>query len=220
MSLRTIALTDELHAYMLEASLRETDVMRRLRAETATLERARMQISPEQGQFMRLLVELTGARRAIEVGTFTGYSALCIASAMPPDGRLICCDVSREWTAIALRYWADAGVAARIDLRLGEAVHTLDQLLAAGHAGMHDLFFIDADKESYDAYYEHALALLRPGGIVLVDNAFKGGRVVRPVPDDRESQAIDALNRKIQADQRVACSLVPIGDGLMLARKR
>lgn len=219
MSLRTIALTDELHRYMLDVSLRESDVMRRLRRETAKLERARMQISPEQGQFMRLLVELTGVRRAIEVGTFTGYSALCVASAMPPDGRLICCDVSREWTSIALRHWVDAGVAARIELRLGEALHTLDQLLAAGHAGMYDFFFIDADKENYDAYYERALELLRPGGLVLIDNAFQGGRVVRPSHDDHEAQAIDALNRKIHDDQRVTGSLVPIGDGLMLARK-
>ncbi len=220
MSTRTITLTDEIRAYLVQHTLREPPVFAELRAETAKMENANMQIAPEQGQFMALLVELLGARRAIEIGTFTGYSALWVASALPAGGKLICCDVSQEWTDIARRYWAQAGVADRIDLRLGPALATLDDLLAHGAAASFDFAFIDADKGNYDNYYERVLRLLRPGGLVTLDNALNDGRVVRPTPTDASSRDIDALNRKMQQDDRVSVSLVPIGDGLMLARKR
>jgi len=220
MSTRTLALTDEIRAYLIQHTLRESPLSARLRAETAKMENAEMQIAPEQGQFMQLLVELVNARRALEIGTFTGYSALCVASALPSDGRLICCDISKEWTDIARRYWAEAGVADKIDLRLGPALATLDDLLAQGASSSFDFAFIDADKENYDNYYERVLRLLRPGGLVTLDNALKAGRVVQPAPDDADARGMDALNRKIQRDERVTASLVPIGDGLMLARRR
>jgi caffeoyl-CoA O-methyltransferase len=219
-STRTIALNDQLHGYLVQNTLREPPLFARLRAETAEMDNAELQISPEQGQFMRLLVELVGARHALEVGTFTGYSALCVATALPPDGKLICCDINPEWTSIARRYWAEAGMADKIDLQLGPALATLDELLARAGAESLDFAFIDADKTNSDNYYERVLRLLRPGGLVAFDNALSGGRVVRPAADDRDAQAIDALNRKIQRDQRVTASLVPIGDGLLLARKR
>ena len=220
MSLRTLALTETLYKYMLQVGLRESDVLRRLRTETAALPEAHLQISPEQGQFMALLVELLGARRALELGTFTGYSALWVASALPPDGRLVCCDVSQQWTAIAQQFWRSAGVAEKIDLRLGPALATLDALLAQRQADTFDFAFIDADKENYDNYYERVLLLLRPGGLLAIDNAFRAGDVVEPAADDINARVTDALNRKIQTDRRVTSSLVPIGDGLMLARKR
>ncbi len=220
MSTRTIALTDEIHAYLVQCTLREPPLLARLRAETAKMENAELQISPEQGQFMGFLVELLGARRALEIGTFTGYSSLCVAMVLPPDGKLICCDVSKEWTDIARRYWAEAGVADKIDLRLGPALVTLDDRLTHGASSSYDFAFIDGDKANYDNYYERVLRLLRPGGLVALDNALSAGRVVHPAPDDASARAIDALNRKIQRDDRVTASLVPIGDGLMLARKR
>jgi caffeoyl-CoA O-methyltransferase len=220
MSTRTITLTDEIRTYLLQHTLREPPVFAALRAETAKMENANMQIAPEQGQFMQLLVELLGTRRALEIGTFTGYSALCVASGLPADGKLVCCDLSKEWTDIARRYWAEAGVADKIDLHLGPALPTLDDLLARGAASSFDFAFIDADKDNYDNYYECVLRLLRPGGLVALDNALNDGRVVHPAPDDASSRAIDALNRKIQRDERVTLSLVPIGDGLLLARKR
>ena len=220
MANRPTALTDRLHAYLVEVSLREPPLLRELREETARLPEAIMQISPEQGQFMRLLVELIGARRAVEIGTFTGYSALCVAEAMGPEGRLIACDVSAEYTAMARRYWARAGIAERIDLRLGPAVAPLDQLLAGGAAGSVDFAFIDANKSDYDAYYERALALVRPGGRIAIDNVLWDGSVADPKIDDADTNAIRALNLKLRGDQRVGISLVPIGDGLTLARKR
>ena len=219
MSLRTISMTDELHDYLLNVSLREPDLLRRLREETSTMPMAMMQISPEQGQFMALLVRLIGARRAIEIGTFTGYSALSVALAMPADGRLVACDVSDEYTRIARRYWAEAGVADRIELKLQPALKTLDELLAAGRGGSFDFAFIDADKQNYDAYYERTLALLRPGGLITIDNVLWDGKVADPSVDDEETRAIRSLNRKIHGDQRVALSLVPIADGLTLAMK-
>jgi caffeoyl-CoA O-methyltransferase len=221
MSLRTIELTETLHAYLVEATVREPDLLQQLRAETRRLtDQPDMQIAPEQGQFMALLVELLGARRAIEIGTFTGYSALCVAQALPADGRLVCCDLSQEWTAIAQRFWREAGVAERIDLRIAPALETLAALRDAGEAGTFDFGFIDADKENYPAYYEHVLELLRPGGVLALDNALRDGRVVNPAPDDVASQILDRLNRQIRFDERVSISLVPIGDGLLLARKR
>ena len=220
MANRTITLSDGLYDYLLDVSLREPDVLRRLREETAKIPAAAMQIAPEQGQFMALLVELMGARKAIEVGTFTGYSSLSVALALPPGGRLVACDVNEEWTAVARRYWAEAGVADRIDLRLGPALETLDGLIAEGEAGTFDFAFIDADKAGYDAYYERILTLLRPGGLVSVDNVLWSGRVIDTAKQDSDTRAIRAFNEKIHADPRVSLSLVPIGDGLTLARKR
>jgi len=220
MSRRSIEMTDALYAYLLENSLRETDILRRLREETAGLPGAGMQIAPEQGQFMALLAELIGARHCLEIGTFTGYSALAVALALPPDGRLIACDVNEKTTAVARRYWQEAGVAGRIELRLAPALETLDALLAEGAAGRFDFAFIDADKTNYDAYYERCLALLRGGGLIVVDNVLWGGAVTNPAPADPDTRAIRALNAKIASDQRVNCSMLPLGDGLTLVRKR
>jgi len=220
MSRRSIEMTDALYAYLLENSLRETDVMRRLREETAGLPGAGMQIAPEQGQFMALLAELIGARHCLEIGTFTGYSALAVAQALPPDGRLIACDVNQKTTVVARRYWQEAGVAGKIELRLAPALETLDALLAEGAAGSFDFAFIDADKTNYDAYYERCLALLRDGGLIAVDNVLWGGAVTNPAPGDSDTRAIRALNAKIASDQRVSCSMLPLGDGLTLAFKR
>jgi len=220
MSNRTIDLTDRLYDYLLKVSLRELPLLAELRAETAKLPMAGMQISPEQGQFMALLAELIGARRALEVGTFTGYSSLVVALAMPADGKLVACDVSEEFTAIARRYWARAGVAAKIDLRLAPALDTLGKLLADGGAGTFDLAFIDADKKEYDGYYEAVLKLLRPGGLLLIDNVLWDGAVADPKKRDSDTLAIRALNKKLHDDKRISLSLIPIGDGLTLARKR
>ena len=220
MSNRTIDLTDSLYDYLLSVSLRETDLQRRLREETAALPMARMQISPEQGQFMALLARLTGARRCLEVGVFTGYSSLAVALALPADGRIVACDISEEWTAIARRYWAEAGVAGRIDLRLAPALDTLDALVAAGGAGTYDLAFIDADKTAYLDYYERALLLLRPGGLLMTDNTLWSGRVADPEVGDADTVALRHYNEHLHRDARVDLSLVPIGDGLTLARKR
>ncbi|WP_340119838.1 class I SAM-dependent methyltransferase [Pelagibius sp. 7325] len=220
MSRRSIEMTDALYAYLLENSLRETDLLRRLREETAGLPGAGMQIAPEQGQFMALLAELIGARHCLEIGTFTGYSALAVALALPPDGRLIACDVNEKTTAVARRYWQEAGVAGKIDLRLAPALETLDTLLAEGAAGRFDFAFIDADKSNYEAYYERCLELLRDGGLIAVDNVLWGGAVTNPAPGDSDTRAIRALNAKIASDQRVSCSMLPLGDGLTLVRKR
>jgi predicted O-methyltransferase YrrM len=220
MANRTIDLTDRLYDYLLKVSLREPPLLAELRAETAKLPDAVMQISPEQGQFMALLVELIGARRAIEVGTFTGYSALCVASALPARGKLIACDISEEYTSVGRPYWKRAGVAGKIDLRLGPALDTLRSLLADGAAGSFDFAFIDADKKEYDGYYEAILELLRPGGLVAIDNVLWGGAVADSRKRDADTVAIRALNKKLHDDERVSLSLLPIGDGLTLARKR
>lgn len=221
MSNKTTLLLDPLYDYFLANSLREPKILAVLRAETARLPMANMQIAPEQGQFMAFLVEVMGAKRAIEVGTFTGYSALCVALAMPAQGRLIACDINEEWTAIAKRYWAEAGVADKIDLRLAPANKTLDALLLSeSRQDSFDFAFIDADKTGYDGYYERILRLLRPGGVVAVDNVFWDGRVADPGQNDPDTQAIRAFNAKLVADERVSLSMVPIGDGLTLARKR
>jgi O-methyltransferase len=220
MSNRTIPIDDRLYGYLLEHSLRESAVKRRLREATASLGPSSMQIAPEQGQFMALLVELIGARRIIEVGTFTGYSALCMAEAMPDDGLLICCDISDEWTGIARGFWREAGVEQRIDLRLAPALETLDALLAEGLEGQLDMAFIDADKPNYTNYFERCLTLLRRGGLMLVDNTLWGGCVADPEDRDEDTRAIRALNDRLLGDERVTLSLVPIGDGLTLVRKR
>ena len=220
MSRQTLNLTDRLYDYLLDVSLREPPLLARLREETAKVPMAEMQISPEQGQFMALLVELIGARRTLEVGTFTGYSALAVALALAPEGRVITCDINEEMTAIARRYWAEAGVAGKIDLRLAPAVDTLDGLLADGQAGQFDFAFIDADKTNYLAYYERTLGLLRSGGLIAVDNVLWNGAVADPERQDDDTSAIRAFNEALHADERVSLSLLPIGDGLTLARKR
>lgn len=220
MSNQSIQLTPELYTYLLEVSLRESDLLQELRERTRRMPEARMQIAPEQGQFMTLLARLLGARQALEIGVFTGYSALCVASALPADGRLIACDISAEYTRIAREFWARAGVADRIDLRLAPASETLATLLAEGAAGSFDLAFIDADKTGYADYYEQCLALLRPGGLIVVDNVLWNGRVLDTATADADTRAIRAFNRRIHKDARVDLSLVPIGDGLSLLRKR
>jgi len=191
-----------------------------LREETAQLPGAGMQISPEQGQFMRLLVELLGARRTLEIGVYTGYSSLCVAQALPEDGQLIACDVNAEYTAIARRYWQRAGLEQRIRLELGPALATLERLIAAGESGSFDFAFIDADKENYQAYYERSLQLLRRGGLIAIDNVLWGGSVADPGDQKSSTVAIRALNAQLAEDSRVSVSLIPIGDGLFLARKR
>ena len=220
MTRRTSHLSEELYTYLLDISLRELPVMRRLREETASMEQANMQIGPEQSQFMALLVELIGARSVLEVGTFTGYSALAMAVALPENGALVACDVSEEWTAIGRRYWEEAGVAHKIELRLAPALETLDALLAEGNAETFDFAFIDADKEGYDAYYERALELVRLGGLIALDNTLWEGKVADPAVTDVDTEAIRAINAKLALDERVTLSLIPVGDGLTLARKR
>jgi predicted O-methyltransferase YrrM len=220
MANRSLDLTDQVYDYLLEVSLREHPVLARLREETAELPLSIMQIAPEQGQFMRLLVQILGAKRCLEIGTFTGYSSLSVALRLPADGQIIACDVSVDFTEIALRYWAEAGVADKIDLRLGPAIETLDDLLKEGASGSFDFAFIDADKENYLPYYERCLKLIRPGGLIAVDNVLWNGSVVDPEKTDADTLAIRELNQKLRDDERVDISMVPIGDGLTLARKR
>ena len=220
MSSRTIVLNDALYEYLLSVSLREPDVLCRLREETAKMPQHNMQISPEQGQFMALLVELTGARKCLEVGTFTGYSTLSLALALPEDGQIVACDISEEFTSRAKPYWQEAGVAGKIDLRLGPALETLDAMIADGESGAFDFAFIDADKVNYQGYFQRALDLIRRGGLILVDNVLWSGAVVDPARDDEDTEAIRAFNQACADDPRISLSLVPIGDGLTLARKR
>ncbi len=220
MNLGRLGLSEELYDYILSASLREADVLRRLREETARMPLAIMQIAPEQGQFMALIVELIGAKRTIEVGVFTGYSSLAVALVLPDDGHITACDVSEEWTAIARRYWAEAGIAHKVDLRLAPAIETLDALLSDGQAGSYDFAFIDAEKTEYADYYERVLELLRQGGLVAVDNVLWNGAVADPADDKEDTNAIRAFNEKLHGDDRVSLSLLPLADGLTLARKR
>jgi len=215
----TIAMTAQLQRYLIEHTVREPAILAALRQLTAKMPQANMQIAPEQGQLIQLLVRLIGARRCLEIGTFTGYSALCVALAMPRDGELIACDVSLEWTQIARRFWREAGVDARIDLRIAPALTTLDELLQGGGSSF-DFAFLDADKENYLEYYERVVELLRPGGLLVVDNVLWAGAVADAGVQDAETNAIRALNDRARDDERVDMSLVPIGDGLLLARKR
>jgi len=216
----SIGLSQELHAYLVKVGVREPDVLHRLRDRTAAIPEHGMQIAPEQGAFMALLVKVMGARTCLEVGTFTGYSSTAVALALPPEGRLVCCDLSREWTDVAREAWTEAGVADRVELRLGPALETLDQLLTEGGAGRFDFAFIDADKPNYDGYVERALYLVRPGGMIAIDNVLWSGRVADPSDNDESTVAIRELNEKLAADERVEVAMVPIGDGLTLLRVR
>ncbi len=220
MSNRTLPLDDRLYDYLLRKSLREPAALAALRAETASHPRVNMQIAPEQGQFMQMLVRLMGARRTIEVGVFTGYSSLAVALALPDDGRVLACDISEEYAAIARRHWQQAGVAHKIELVLAPALATLDARLAAGEAGSYDFAFIDADKGGYHAYYERLLRLIRPGGLIAVDNTLWSGAVADPGDRAADTLAIREFNDRLLADQRIDLSLLPIGDGLTLARRR
>ena len=220
MSSRSLQLTDEIYQYILQHSIPHNIHCEALREATTPLEWARMQISPEQGQLMAFLVELIDARKAIEVGVFTGYSSLCVALAMPENGRIVACDISEDWTSIGRKYWKAAGVEDKIDLRLAPALDTLQQLIDSGEAGTYDFAFIDADKENYSRYYELCLQLLRQGGLLLLDNVLWSGRVVDPAVQDIDTEAIRAVNYKAYNDPRVSLSMLPVGDGLTLIRKR
>jgi predicted O-methyltransferase YrrM len=219
MARRTLDLDDRLYDYLLKVGVRESDLLKELRAETSKLSSAGMQIGPDQGAFMHLLAGLIGAKRALEVGTFTGYSSLCVASALPADGKLICCDVSEEFTSIARNFWRRAGLESKIELRLGPAVATLDALIDA-KVPEFDFIFIDADKTNYANYYDRALKLVRSGGLIAIDNVLWGGSVADPAENSDDTKAIRALNDKVRADERVTLSMIPLGDGLTLARKR
>ncbi len=220
MSKATTGLDPALYDYILKTTLREPEILARLRRETDNHPRAGMQISPDQGQLLALLVELLGARRIIEVGTFTGYSSLAMALALPDDSEMVCCDVSEDYTSVARRYWAEAGVAGRITLRLAPALETLDALITDGRTGAFDMAFIDADKENYQNYFERCLALIRPGGLVAIDNVLWNGRVIDPSDDTVDTKAIRAFNAGLKDDDRVTISLLSVADGLTLARKR
>ena len=220
MSLVQTGVAEDLAEYIRSVTLREPEILKRLREETAKLPNARMQISAEQGQFMGMLMRLLGAKLTLEVGVFTGYSSTVVALALPEDGRVIACDVSEEYTSVARRYWREAGVEHKVTLRLAPAVETLDNLMKEGKSGCFDFAFIDADKENYDRYYECALKLLRPGGLIALDNVLWHGRVVDESAQDADTRAIRALNEKLHGDERVLVSLLAIGDGMTLACKR
>lgn len=220
MTTKNLHLTDRLNDYILDHSLREHPLLARLREETSHHARAQMQISPVQGQFMQLLVRLLQARRTLEIGVFTGYSSLAVALALPKDGQVVACDVSEEYTAIARQFWHEAGVADQIDLRLAPAIETLDLLVSSGAAGTFDFAFIDADKVNYRHYYERSLELVRPGGLIVLDNVLWGGAVADPSATDADTEALRALNAFLHADSRIDLSLIPVADGLTLARKR
>ena len=220
MSSKTLFMPDRVHAYLVGHSVRETAAQRALRAATRGIPGAGMQISPEQGALMQVLTRMLGAKRYLEIGTFTGYSALCVALAMPAGGRLVCCDLSEEWTSVAQKFWRKAKVASKIQLRLGAALRTLDALLREDNAGRFDLVFIDADKENYLNYFERCMKLVRRGGVIAIDNTLWSGRVVDPHRQDADTRAIRAFNRKLHRDRRIDVALVPIGDGLTLAYKR
>ncbi|MBI1731614.1 MAG: class I SAM-dependent methyltransferase [Gammaproteobacteria bacterium] len=216
---KTLNLTDVLRDYLLAVSLREHECLRRLRAETASHPMAQMQIAPEQGQFLAFLLQAISARRVLELGVFTGYSSLCMALALPPDGRLLACDISDEYTRVARRYWREAGVDDRIDLRLAPALQTLDELIRSGESGTFDFMFIDADKDGYVEYYERGLQLLRAGGIIAVDNVLWSGRVADPADSKPDTVSIRRFNEHLHDDTRVHLSLLPLADGLTLALK-
>ncbi|HAC65813.1 MAG TPA: SAM-dependent methyltransferase [Cyanothece sp. UBA12306] len=220
MSNKTLGLESKLYQYFQDVSVREPDILKELRGETAKHPMSMMQIAPEQGQFMALLVQLMGAKKTLEVGVFTGYSALAVALALPDDGKIIACDINEEYTAIARNYWQKAGVDHKIDLRIAPALETLEKLIAEGQTNTFDFAFIDADKSNYDHYYEQALKLVRTGGLIAIDNVLWGGKVADQDIQDNRTQKIRNLNDKIYQDPRVNISLVPIADGLTLALKK
>lgn len=213
-------LSEQTFDYMLKTTSREPEVLRRLREETAPMPDARMQIGPDQGQFLAFLAGVLQAKHCLEIGVFTGYSSLWVALALPPEGKLIACDVSDEWTSIGRRYWREAGVESKIDLRLAPALETLDGLLTSGRAGTFDLAFIDADKANYANYFERSLRLLRPGGVIAIDNTLWSGKVADDSVQDADTVAIRNMNRQLQADPRVDFCMLTVGDGIALARKR
>lgn len=212
-------LPDSVERYLFEEIARETPLQRRLRAETAAMPDSRMQIGPDQGALLAMLIRMSGAKRALEIGVYTGYSSLAVATALPGDGKLVACDMSEEWTGVARRYWQEAGVAAKIELRLGPALVTLDELLGTGGAGTFDFAFIDADKREVDAYYEACLRLVRIGGLIAIDNVLWGGAVADPAENDDETVALRALNLKVRDDARVESCLLSVGDGVLLVRR-
>ncbi len=216
---RTLSIDDRVYDYLLSVSLKESDLLAQLRMETAGIEFSEMQIAPEQGQFMAMLVKLMGARRALEIGTFTGYSSVVIATALPEDGELVCCDDSEEWTSMARKYWQQAGLEDRINFKLGDASKTLQAMIDEGREGTFDFIFIDADKQNYPLYYELSLKLLRAGGLIAVDNTLWSGDVADPGNDEPGTRAIRRFNEMLKQDQRVEISLVTIGDGLTLVYK-
>ena len=220
MSNASLGLPPDLQAYLVEHGVREPDILKRLREETALLPQHDMQIAPEQGAFMAMLVSLIGARRCIELGTFTGYSSLAVALALPADGRIVCCDVSEEWTSVARRYWSEAGVAERVELRLGPALETLDELIAGGASGTFDFAFIDASKREYPDYHERILRLLRQGGLALYDNVLWEGGVIDESMADEDTVGVRRLNDRLIGDERVSISMIPVADGLTLVQKR
>lgn len=220
MSPQTLNLTPDLYRYLLRHSLREPEILQALRQETQQLPGAQMQIAPEQGQFMAFLVQLLGAQRTLEIGVFTGYSTLAVALALPAAGTILACDVNPDTTQIARRYWEKAGVAHQIDLRLAPAKDTLATLIAQGETNRYDFAFIDADKENYWTYYEQCLQLVRPGGLIMVDNVLWGGAVADPMVQDQATQAIREFNQKLHQDERIALTLLPLADGVTLAWKR
>ncbi|MFB8789637.1 MAG: class I SAM-dependent methyltransferase [Potamolinea sp.] len=220
MTNKTLGLDERLYDYLLSVSLREPEILRQLREETANHPMGRMQIAPDQGQFMALLVQLIGAKKVLEIGVFTGYSSLVVALSLPSDGKIIACDISAEDTNIARRYWEKAGVADKIELRLAPALQTLDELIASVEINSFDFVFIDADKRNYPEYYERALQLVRIGGLIAIDNVLWSGKVADPQVEDNQTQAIRNFNEKLHQDERVTLSLVPIADGLTLALKR
>ncbi len=219
MSNQTLSITPELYAYLLDVSLREYPLLKELRELTSQMKEANMQISPEQGQFMQLLVQLSGAKKTIEVGVFTGYSSLAVALALPKDGRITACDISKEWTGIGREFWKRAGLEHKIDLHIAPAAETLNALIQKGESGTYDFAFIDADKPGYDDYYELCLQLLRPGGLIMLDNMLWGGRVLDEDSEHPEARAIRAMNLKIRDDGRVMMSLLPVSDGVTLVVK-
>ncbi len=220
MEIKITNMDERLYEYLLSVSLKEPDVLTRLREEIARDRMAILQIPPDQGQFMALLVKLMGAKRILEIGTYMGFSALSMALALPEDGYLLACDINREWTDVARRYWEEAGVADKIELRIAPALETMDDLLAEDQVRLFDMIFIDADKTNYCAYYETGLSLLRSGGLVILDNVLWSGKVADAREQEPDTVALRAINRMIYQDERVDASIIPIGDGMTIARKR
>lgn len=217
---KNFGLEGRIYDYIQSVSVREADVLRQLREETATLPMGAMQVTPIQGQFLALMAQLVGAKKVLEIGVFTGYSSLAVALAIPADGRIIACDVNEDYTQIARRYWQKAGVTQKIDLRLAPALETTDELLQSGHVGTFDFIFIDADKENHPNYYEKAIELVRQGGLIVIDNALWGGKVASAKYQDNDTRAIRALNKRLYYDERISLSFLPFADGIVLATKR